>query len=51
MHHTFMVRNVFAGLKRASQQDQSQTETPTVMQAPVDHVEDMVQNNQQQLVT
>ena len=51
MHHTLMVRNVFAGLKRASQQEQSPTETPTVVQAPVDHVENMVQNNQQQLVT
>ena len=33
-----MVRDVFEGIQEALQQDQSQTETPEVVQAPVDHV-------------
>ena len=43
-----MVHDVVAGLQEALQQDQSQTETPAVVQAPVDHVSNEVQKNQQQ---
>ena len=51
MHHANMVREVVAGLQEALKQDQVQTETSTVVQAPVDHVPNAVQNSQQQLAT
>ena len=51
MHHANIVRDAVAGLQESLQQDQVQTETPTVVQAPVDHVVNTVQNNQQQLTT
>ena len=51
MHHTNMVRNFVAGLQESLQQYQVHTETPTVMQAPVDYVTNAVQNTQQQLAT
>ena len=51
MHHTRMVCNFVTGLQEALQQDQVQTETPTVVQAPVDHVANAVQNIQKQLAT
>ena len=49
MHHANMVRNVIIGLQEALQQDQVQTETSTVVQAPVYHVANTVQNTYQQL--
>ena len=49
MHHTNMVRDVVAGLQEALQQYQVQTETLTVVQAPVDHVFNALQKTQQQL--
>ena len=51
MHNANMVRDSETGLQRALQQDQAQTETPTVVQAPTDHVVNAVQNIQQQLAT
>ena len=51
MHHSNMMRDVVVGLQEALQQKQLQTETLTVFQAPVDHVANLVQNNQQQLAT
>ena len=51
MHRANMVRDVVAGLQEALQQDQVQTETLTVVQGPVDHVANAVQNIQQQLAT
>ena len=51
MHHTNMVRDVVVWLQEALQQEQIQTETPTVFQAPVYHVANAVQNTQQQLAT
>ena len=49
MHHSNMVRDVVAGLQESLQQDQTQMETPTIMQAPVDHVANVVQITHQQL--
>ena len=46
MHHANMVRNVVAGLQEALQQEQTQTETPTSVQVPVDHVANAVQSTQ-----
>ena len=46
-----MVRNVIAGLQEALQKYQVQMKTPTVLQAPVDHVANAVQNTQQKLAT
>ena len=51
MHHSNMVHDVVAGLQEDFQQDQAHTETQTVVQAPVDHVANAVQNTQQQLPT
>ena len=51
MHHSNMIHNVVTGLQEALQQDQSQTETPTVVHAPVDHVANAVKKNRQQLAT
>ena len=47
MHHANMVSYVVAGLQEALQQYQFQTETLTVVQAPVDDVANAVQNTQQ----
>ena len=47
MHHAKMVRDIVAGLQEDLQQDQSHTETPTSIQAPVDYVVNAVQNTQQ----
>ena len=44
MHNSNMVRDVVAGLHEALQQDRLQTETPTIVQALVDHVANAVQN-------
>ena len=49
MHHAIMVRNVVSGLHEALQQEQVKTETLAVVQAPVDHVANAVQNTQKQL--
>ena len=49
--HVNMVRDVVAGLQEALQQEQTQTETPASVQAPVDHVANKVQSTQQQLAT
>ena len=46
-----MVRDVVAGLQETLQQEQTQTETLTSVQAPVDHVSNAVQSTQQQLAT
>ena len=46
-----MVRGVVAGLQEDLKQEQVQTETPMVLQAPVDHVANAVQNIQKQLDT
>ena len=46
-----MVRDAVTGLQEALQQDQFQTENLTVVQAPVYHVDNAVQNTQQQLAT
>ena len=51
MHHENMVRNFVTGLQDALEQDQVQTETQTVVLAPVDHVTNTAQNTQQQLAT
>ena len=51
MHHAKIVRGVVAGLHEALQREKYQTETPTVVQAPVDHVANAVQNTQQKLAT
>ena len=50
-NHANMVRDVIAGIQKALQKYQAHTETPTVVQAPVDHVSNTVQNTQQQLAT
>ena len=47
MHHYNMVRDVVAGLQESLQQEKVHTETPTVVQALVDHVANAVQNTQQ----
>ena len=44
MHHANMVHDVVAGLQEALEQDQVETETTTVVQTPVDHVANAVQN-------
>ena len=49
MHNANMVRDIVAGLHEALQQEKSQMETPEVVPAPVDHVDNTVQNTQQQL--
>ena len=46
-----MVHNVVSGLKEALKHDQAQTETQAVVQVPVDHVANAVQNTQQQWAT
>ena len=46
MHHANMVRGVVSGLQEAFQQYQAQTDTPTNMQEPLDHVANAVQNTQ-----
>ena len=51
MHHTRMVCNFVTGLQEALQQDQVQTETPMVVQVPLDHVANALQNTQKQLDT
>ena len=38
MHHSNMVNDVVAGTQAALQQDQAQTDTPTIMQVPVYNV-------------
>ena len=49
MNHSNMVRDVVTGKQEALQQYQVKKETPEVVQAPVDHVTNAVQNIQQQL--
>ena len=49
IHNTNMVRNVVAGLQEALQQKQSPTDNGTTILKPIDHVENSVQNTQQQL--
>ena len=49
MYHANMVRDVVAGLQEALQLEQTQTETLTSVQAPVDHADNVVQSTQQQL--
>ena len=44
MQHSNMVNDVVAGLQESLQQEQVQTDTPTVVQAPVYHVANTVQN-------
>ena len=51
MYHANIVRDFVAGLQESLQQYQVHTETPTVMQAPVDHVANAVQNTLKQLST
>ena len=51
MNHANMVLNVVSGIQESLQQDQYQRETTTIMQTPVDHVANAVQNTQQQLAT
>ena len=46
MHHANMVRGVVSGLQEAFQQYQAQTDTPTNMQEPLDHMANAVQNTQ-----
>ena len=47
MHHANMVCDVVAGIQEYLQQDQAQM----VVQAPVDHVANVVQNTHHQLAT
>ena len=51
MHHPNMVRDVVAGLQEVLQQEQVPTGNPTVIEEPVDHVANTVQNIQKQLDT
>ena len=51
MHHANMVRNVIIGLHEDLQKEKVQTEPPTAVEAPVNHVANAVQNTQQQLAT
>ena len=51
MHHSNMVRDVVVGLQEALQQYQDQTDTLTIVQGPVDHIFNAMQNTQQQLDT
>ena len=51
IYHANVVCDVVSGLQEALQQEQNQTETPTSVQAPVDHVSNAVQITQQQLAT
>ena len=51
MHHAKMVRDVVAELKEVLQQEQVLTDNTTVIEAPVDHVANAVQNTQQKLAT
>ena len=46
-----MVCGVVAGIQESLQQKQTQTETPTSVQVPLDHVANAVQITQQQLAT
>ena len=51
MHHANMVRNLVAGLQEVLQQEQVPMDNPAVIEEPVDHVANAVQNTQQQLAT
>ena len=44
MHHANMEKNFDTWIHEALQQENVQTETPTVVQAPVDHVGNAVKN-------
>ena len=44
MHHANMVRDVVAGLQEILQQEQVLTGNPTVVEAPIYHVANAVQN-------
>ena len=44
IHHANMIRDVVAWIQEALQQEQIQTETPTSVQAPVDHVDNALQS-------
>ena len=46
MHHANMMRDIIAGIEEDLQQEQSQTDTPTVVPALVDHVANTAQNTQ-----
>ena len=49
MHHSNILCNVVLGIQEATYQ--SHIETPTFVQAPVDHVDNEVQNTHQLLAT
>ena len=51
MHHAIMVRDVVAGLQKILQQEQVLAENPAVIEEPVDHMANAVQNTHQQLAT
>ena len=51
MYHANMVHNVVAGIKESLQQEQVKTETMTVVQGPLYHVTNTVQNAQKNLAT
>ena len=51
MHHANMVHDVVAGFQELLQQEKVQTDNLMVIEAPVNHVANVVQNNQQQLET
>ena len=51
MHHANMVHDFIAGILEVLQEEQTQTETPKIVQAPVDHVANAVQSTKQQLAT
>ena len=47
MYHSNVFRDVVTGLQEALQQEQTQTETLTSVQASVDYVDNTVQSSQQ----
>ena len=51
MHHAKIVSNAVAGLHEDLQQEQTQIDTPTIVQVPVDHVSNTVQITHKQLAT
>ena len=51
MHRANMVRGVVSGIHESLQKYQAQTENPTIVQAPVDHVANVVQKTQKKLAT
>ena len=51
MHHANTVRSVVAGLQEVLHQDQATTKTLKTLVEPIEHVENLVQTTQQQLVS